>query len=159
MLVVLLVLVLPTSALAQPAPTSNNDVDVVQAELDRDYVQALSSDCALACRALESMKRATERLCALDPGDRCASAKKKLDDATIHVRSACPACAEALEELKPTATPVPQEAPAGENVVEAESVPKKGGCAGCATTSTPADALVPLGLAGLLLLVSRRRRR
>ena len=155
----LLLTCLPSTALAQPALASSSDVDAAQAEVDRDYAQALASDCGLACRALDSMKHATERLCALDPGDRCASAKKKLDDATTRVRTACPVCAEALEEKKPVAAPRPAEAPASMNVVEAESVQKKGGCAGCATTSAPADAVGPLALVGLTLLLLRRRRR
>jgi len=138
---------------------SGADVDAAQAEVDRDYTQALASDCGLACRALESMRHATERLCALDPGDRCASAKSKLADATTRVQKACPVCGEHLEEKKPIATPPPAEAPSSMNLVEAESVQKKGGCAGCATASTPADAMVPLTLAGLMLLALRRRRR
>ena len=159
MLAVLLLTFLPATALAQPALASSGDIDAAQAEVDRDYAQALASDCALACRALDSMKHATERLCALDPGDRCASAKSKLADATTRVQKACPVCAEALEEKKPVATPAPGEAPSSMNVVEAASVQKKGGCAGCATTSAPADAVGPLGLVGLALLVLRRRRR
>jgi MYXO-CTERM domain-containing protein len=158
-LAVLLLTCLPSTALAQPALASGTDVDAAQAEVDHDYAQALASDCALACRALDSMKHATERLCALDPGDRCANAKKKLDDATTRVKTACPVCAQPLEERKPVAAPPPAEAPATPNVVEAESVQKKGGCAGCATTSAPADAVGPMALAGLALLLVRRRRR
>ena len=159
MLAVLLLTCLPSTALAQTALAPAGDVDAAQAEVDRDYAQALASDCALACRALESMKHATERLCALDPGDRCASAKSKLADATTRVRTACPVCPEQLEEKKPVATPTPAEAPSSMELVETTAVQKKGGCAGCATTSTPADALGPLALAGLTLLLLRRRRR
>jgi len=158
-LAVLLLTLLPSTALGQPALATSSDVSAAQAEVDHDYAQALASDCALACRALESMRHATERLCALDPGDRCASAKKKLDEATTHVRTACPACIEQLDEQKAAPTPRPAEAPAGTNAVEAEAVHKNGGCAGCATTRAPADAVGPLALAGLLLLASRRRRR
>jgi MYXO-CTERM domain-containing protein len=158
-LAVLLLTCLPSTALAQTALAPASDVDAAQAEVDRDYAQALASDCALACRALESMRHATARLCALDAGDRCANARKKLDDATTRVRAACPVCAEALEEKKPVATPRPAEAPAAEELVQTESVQKKGGCAGCATASAPADAAMPLAFAGLFLLASRRRRR
>jgi MYXO-CTERM domain-containing protein len=159
LLAVLLLTCVPSTALAQPVVVSSGDVDAAQAEVDRDYAQAHASDCALACRALDSMRHATEKLCVLDPGDRCANAKRKLDDATTRVKAACPVCAEPLEEKKPVATPRPAEAPATMNVVEAESVQKKGGCAGCATTSAPADAVGPLALAGLTLLLVRRRRR
>jgi uncharacterized protein (TIGR03382 family) len=150
----------PSMALAQPALVTTSDAEAAQAEVDRDYAQALASDCATACRALDSMRRATERLCALDPGDRCASAKKKLDDATAHVRSACPSCAAQLdEEKKPVATPPPPEATGSQPAAEMESVQRKGGCAGCATTSSPVEAVGPLAFAGLLLLGLRRRRR
>ena len=144
---------------AQPAVVTPSDADAAQAEVDRDYAQTLASDCAMACRALDSMRRATERLCALDPGDRCASARKKLGDATGHVRSACPDCAVPLEEKKPVAPPPPAEAPASPSATELETVQRKGGCAGCATTSSPGEAVGPLALAGLLLLGLRRRRR
>jgi MYXO-CTERM domain-containing protein len=154
-LAVLLLTCLPSTALAQPALASGSDVDAAQAEVDRDYAQALASDCGLACRALESMRHATEKLCAL----RCANAKKKLDDATTRVRTACPVCPEQLEERRPVASPPPAEAPSSMNAVEAASVQKKGGCAGCATTSAPADAVGPIALVGLALLLRRRRRR
>ncbi|MGD0529937.1 MAG: MYXO-CTERM sorting domain-containing protein [Polyangiaceae bacterium] len=156
---VALLVLLPTAALAQPAVVTTSDADAAQAEVDRDYAQTLASDCRTACRALDSMRRATERLCALDPGDRCASARKKVDDATAHVRSACPECGAPLEEKKPVATPPPAEAPASPSAVQMETVQRKGGCAGCATTSSPAEAVGPLALAGLVLLGLRRRRR
>jgi MYXO-CTERM domain-containing protein len=158
-LAVLLLMGVPVRALAQPATTASADADAAQIEVDRDYAQALASDCALACRALDSMRRATERLCALDAGDRCASAKKKLDDATAHVRAACPSCAEPLDERKAVVAPPPTAASPAANTVEQESVQKRGGCAGCATSSAPADAAGPLALAALLLLGARRRRR
>jgi MYXO-CTERM domain-containing protein len=149
-----------SAAVAQPAVVTTGDAEAAQAEVDRDYAQALASDCATACRALDSMRRATERLCALDPGDRCASAKKKLDDATTHVRSACPACPAPLdEEKKPVPPPPPPEALASPPAVAMESVQRKGGCAGCATTSSPVEAVGPIALAGLVLLGLRRRRR
>jgi MYXO-CTERM domain-containing protein len=158
-LAVLLLTCLPATAMAQPAVGSRSDIDSAQAEVDNDYAQALASDCALACRALDSMRRATERLCALDPGDRCSSAKSKLDDATKRVRTACPVCAQEQGERKAASPPAPAPPPSTESVVEMESVQKKGGCAGCATASTPADAVGPLALAGLMLMALRRRRR
>jgi uncharacterized protein (TIGR03382 family) len=148
----------PSTAFAQQIPPvlAGNDVDVAQAEVDHDYAQALAADCGTACRALESMRRATERLCALDPGDRCARAKHALDDAGAHVKSACPECAEALERRNALA---PADAPASMSAVQSESVQGKRGCAGCATASRPVDAAVPLTIAGLVLLSLRRRRR
>src|ERR1700677_1926114 len=60
LLAVLLLTCVPSTALAQPALVSSGDVDAAQAEVDRDYAQALASDCGLACRALDSMRHATE---------------------------------------------------------------------------------------------------
>jgi MYXO-CTERM domain-containing protein len=155
--VVLLATLLPSTAFAQTWADAGSDLDAAQAELGRAYEQALASDCALACRALESLRHATERLCALDPGDRCTNARRKLEAATTRVRSACPVCAQQLDEQK-SAVPAPPP-PASESVVEAESVQRKGGCAGCTTAPTSGDALGPLALAALAVLALRRRRR
>ncbi|HEY6460805.1 MAG TPA: hypothetical protein VIY73_11665 [Polyangiaceae bacterium] len=132
----------------------------LEAELDGDYAQAMASDCALACKALGSMRRATENLCALDPGDRCAKARERLAAATAHVKSACPECAEPLgekeiaprTEISPVAPPPPQEESAS-----VASVSKRGGCAGCATTGTETGPMAPCAV-GLLALLGLRRR-
>jgi MYXO-CTERM domain-containing protein len=155
-----LLMCVPSTALAQPTLAPVTEIEAAQAEVDRDYAQALAADCSLACRALDSMRRAAERLCVLDPGDRCTSAKKKLDEATTRVRTACPACPEALtQEKQAGAPPSPAPAVTGMTAVENESVQRKGGCAGCATSSAPSDAIAPLALAGLVALALRRRRR
>jgi len=58
---------------------------------------ALSTDnCGIACKALASMKRATEHLCELsgdDPGS-CDDAKARLDRATARVREVCGECSD-----------------------------------------------------------------
>lgn len=159
MLAVLLVMLLPAPARAQAASGAGDDVSAIQAELDRDYAATLASDCPTACLALESMRRATEKLCALDPAERCTAARRKLADATARVTAACPSCGPSFrdEEKKAPIAPAPP-APA-ESVVQAESVQKKGGCAGCATASGPEEAVAPVVLAGLAILAARGRRR
>lgn len=161
---------LPSVALAQPmgtAPDAGGDVDALMAQLDRDYAQALASDCALACKALESMRRSADRLCQLDPGDRCARAKQKVEGASARVKASCPACAEPLHEAPPAGgaggAPGPRQpspAPPTETVAYEESVqaaPRRG--CGCTTTASPADALEAVAFGGLVIAVLRRRRR
>lgn len=53
-------------------------------------------DCRLACKALNSMRRSTERICALsesDGSDHCAKARRRLQDAEKRVESNC-SCSE-----------------------------------------------------------------
>ena len=155
---VLLLVLAPSAALAQTAD-AGTDLAAAQEEVDQDYAQAMASDCALACKALGSMNRATQRLCALDPGARCAAAQQKLQSATAHVRASCPDCAEEQNEApvdgKKTTVPAPDT-----QVYAAEvSVQKRGGCAGCTTTSAGRDGALPLALAVLLGLLLRSRRR
>lgn len=51
--------------------------------------------CSTACRALASMERATEHLCALagDGDPRCENARSRVRGADERVRATCPACA------------------------------------------------------------------
>jgi MYXO-CTERM domain-containing protein len=173
-LAVVILSLLPSTAFAQATlDAGSGDLTALQAEIERDYAQAVAtaSDCAVACRALESMKRAADRLCALEPGDRCTQAQQKLKDATDHVRSSCPACAQALaggdQKAAPqnaTQTPPPSPPPAApgaspSSVEREEAVQKSGGCAGCATSSTPGGAVGPLLLGVVVLMAQRRRRR
>jgi MYXO-CTERM domain-containing protein len=158
LLAVLLLSLVPVPALAQTGPDAGADADALQAEVDRDYAQALASDCTLACRALESMRHAADRLCSLDPGDRCARARHKVEEASARVRSSCPSCAVEQEGEKAFAPPPTSPAPPTETVAQEAQVQRRGGCGGCATTSTPVDAVVPLALGALGLLALRRRR-
>jgi uncharacterized protein (TIGR03382 family) len=163
----------PRAAQAQPSGIASSEdagggaggapsVASLAAELDVDYAQAMAADCALACKALGSMRRATENLCALDRGDRCARARERLTTATAHMKSACPECAESLglgeKEVPPRteASPVAPGPPQEESATVA-SVSKRGGCAGCATTGTETGPLAPVSV-GLLALLGLRRR-
>jgi uncharacterized protein (TIGR03382 family) len=157
-LTVLLVSLFSSSALAQTVDPAT-DPTALQAEVDAAYAQAMASDCTLACLALGSMRRATERLCAIDPGERCTSARQKLDAATAHVRAACPDCAEKLGRENELAQPAPPPASPAEATTEQESVSKRGGCAGCSATTRGADATGAVCLAALAWLGLRRRRR
>jgi hypothetical protein len=175
----------PSAPNALSAAPAQDDGDALSKQIDLAYTQvqiqarAQGGDCTMACRALESMRRATERLCAIEPGNRCAEAIRKVGDATQRVRAACPTCPESLVESSPA--PVPADAPSRaepepatqgtgastrsfEVVASAEGAKKRGGCAGCSTPgSADRDAFtMALPLAAILVLsrvVSGSRRR
>jgi hypothetical protein len=70
-------------------------VEQASLELDRAAAElsAAGSDCARACKALGSMSRASERICALEPDDRsggrCRRARERVTVATEKVRRSC----------------------------------------------------------------------
>jgi len=162
----LLLAIFPATAYAQlphggsDARDGGSDVDSVVAEIDRDLAQAQSADCDTACRALDSMRRATERLCAMDPGDRCARARQKLADATARVRSACPSCPQAAQQTLPESEKAEEApTPSGNAAVAEETVQKKsGGCGACTLGSPQGDTHGAAWLLGLAFLMLRRGR-
>jgi hypothetical protein len=139
---------LVATAAAQPAQETVPDL---LRQLEEEHAALSTADCRAACRALEALERLVGRICALDPGQPCADARKKLDDASARVRDACGDCGDDLD-AKPneakTPGPVLEGAP-GADEEQAESgrgsesepagVPaaappeaeKKGGCAAC----------------------------
>jgi MYXO-CTERM domain-containing protein len=161
----------PASAFAQ---VSDPGADALVVEIDHDYAVAQGGDCATACKALDSMRRAADRLCQLDPGDRCAKARQKVSDATARVTASCPSCAQPTSNAAasgagqssaapPAVPPAPAEA-AGPSksaeAVEQESAPHKGGgCAGCTSAPGGDGVATALGVGALVLLGARRRRR
>jgi hypothetical protein len=73
-----------------PAASAQHELERSEAELN-----ASPSDCMTACRALASMQRATENLCAIaDGGDRgrCDDARRRLRAARERVTRACGSC-------------------------------------------------------------------
>jgi MYXO-CTERM domain-containing protein len=130
-------------------------------QIQRDYDALGTNDCTVACKAFSSMRRATDRLCEIDPGSACAEAKSKLEDARRRVRASCPMCA-VDEEPKPKteAPPPPAPPPARAEAVTASAPPaesKRGGCAGCRIGGVDpgGEILFILALAAAFL---RRRR-
>ena len=129
---------------------------------------ALSADaCTTACQALRSMRRATDRLCGIEPGPSCDDARRRTAEAEVHVTDACPTCVtatdrgeavnrpEAVSKDQATAEPAP-----GATPVQTESAPRRGGCAGCTTTRTspPSPAFIATALALGFAALRRRRR-
>ncbi len=130
------------------------ETEALVQELNREHEALSTEDCTAACRALASIKRATERLCALDPGPPCQAARAKERSATERVREACPDCAVALtppKEREPVVAAEAQRPPA-------ESA--RGGCAGCvmapAYAPSPSDVL---SVAAILIALARRARK
>ena len=87
----------PQNAVQNATPTGDSRVarmNAARSDLDRaeSQVSAAMSDCATACRALESMERAAEHLCAIDSGSECGRARERLEAARQRVRASCGGC-------------------------------------------------------------------
>jgi hypothetical protein len=92
----------PASPQATPSTAPPPDAASVRSAARADFaraqadLEAASTDCATACRALASMERAATHLCELagDPDDqtRCNDARRKVIAARERVRSACGTC-------------------------------------------------------------------
>jgi hypothetical protein len=175
----------PASTPAGAAAPEPNDADALAARVEADFKRIVAAaqanaqsgaapaapDCETACRALESMRRATEHLCAAEPGQRCVDAQDKLDNATQRVRASCPMCAIPTRPVEAPAagttkslestTPAAGTTRSLESAAEREEVRKRGGCAGCttATDTARADAFAAAAFGASLLAVARRRRR
>lgn len=129
---------------------ADDDVATLATDLDHQVAALSTSDCASACKALGSIRRAADKICALEPGgSRCDAARTKADDATKRVREACPDCAEAAMTPAPTEA---KTAPAAAPPAEAE----RGGCHCNVATTPDAGDFAVLALA-LAVLVEKRR--
>jgi uncharacterized protein (TIGR03382 family) len=157
----------PSLALAQVAPPAPpaSEALVLQGDIQRYAAETEGADCATACRALDSMRRAADRICEIEPGDGCARAEDTLRKTAARVRAACPECAAAQGARSPAGTvsvpPVvtPPAAPPP-NAAETEAVQRKGGgCAGCTTSGHEEGAPFLFLLAAAAVLAARRRRR
>jgi MYXO-CTERM domain-containing protein len=159
------------------------EIAALEAQLARAAASLSTGSCDVACRALDSMERARGRLCALDPGPRCAEARDRVKKAGDRVRAACPECSTSLEEAPPAvgvkkapspaaepasppppppdAPPRPAAPPPPEPSVEAAAVRRGGGCAGCTVADDDRGALGvgALAVLGALAGLARRRRR
>jgi len=159
--VVVAALLTPSLALAQPT-TVPSESEKTWAEVQQQAAQAENTqDCAIACRALESLSRATQHLCDIGP-EHCDEARAKLREATQRVRAACPECAavrgEQPEPRVMTNAPPTAGGTNADQAVAAESTQRGGGCAGCSASESSGDLVVP-GLAALAILASRKKKR
>jgi hypothetical protein len=84
----------PAEPMQTPGAAPGDDRGAKEAE--RSTISG-GDPCASACRALGSMRRATDHLCALSgEGDtRCEGARRRVDSASARVHASCPACSAA----------------------------------------------------------------
>ena len=135
---------------------AGEDVDTLLKQLQQETSALSTQDCAIACKAYASIRRAADKICGLEPGPRCADARAKADDAQRRVQAACPDChlaagkpkddeRRAVEYAPPTASPGAMGK--GGDTSEEKNAPSRGGCRSC---NTPGDR--PTGDFGIVIL-------
>jgi hypothetical protein len=134
---------------------AGDDVDSLSKQLQQEYATLSTHDCAIACKAYASIRRAADRICGLEPGPRCNDARSKADDAQRRVQAACPDCQIAAapapgkeDERRAVQAAPPTESKTGGSA-DSESAPRKGGCASC---STPGEK--PIGDLGIAFIAA-----
>jgi hypothetical protein len=154
--------------LARADASEANEARALEKQLDQEHAALSTTDCDAACRALVSIRRAAEKICALEPGPRCDSASAKAADATRRVHDACPDCVIAAAPSQPAPNPSGGERVATADVQRtAASSPQeagtRGGCRSCAAidrSSSHSDvALIVLGVLAGVRLIGRRSKK
>lgn len=127
----------------------DDEVETLVKQLREEHAALATQDCATACKALASIRRASDRICALEPGPRCTDARTKADDAQRRVQAACPDCQIAAappNDDERRAAGSPPRTASGKSAAVDE---RKGGCASC---NTPGHR--PTGDIGLVMLAA-----
>jgi hypothetical protein len=144
---------------------SSDDTETLLKQLQQEYSALSTQDCVTACKALASIRRAADKICGLEPGPRCADAKSKADDAQRRVQAACPDCQIAAAPPKDDERRATQYAPStpveAKADAQAESAPRRGGCASCNTPGERPSAdlgAAILGVFAMSRLLGRRAR-
>lgn len=145
-----------------------DDVESLAKQLQQEWSALSTSDCAIACKAYASIRRAADKICGLEPGPRCNDARSKADDAQRRVQAACPDCHIAIAPGKEDerravqpAPPPPMDAKGSATAMESsESAPRKGGCASCTTSGERpiGDLGAAAAFAFVMARILRRRR-
>jgi hypothetical protein len=133
---------------------AKDEAAALSAQIAHEEAELRTSDCVEACRALASMSRAADRLCALGAGASCDEARARVDAAAQRVRAACPTCTiHATETLAP--------APASPVQTESVVTAPRGGCASCTASSArePGGLALTVAAAFAACGIVRRRRR
>lgn len=146
------------------APDAGDDVDALARGIETSLARLgdglATHACDEACRALGSMKRAADRICQLEVGERCEQARARCEEATRRVREACPECALASKEAPKDQVVAQREPQAGAAKTESVQTEPTRGCASCSTSSGGLLESGTLGgLTALALGALRRRRR
>jgi len=149
--------------LVAPLPAfAADDVESLAKQLQQDYSELSTQDCAIACKAYASIRRAADKICDLEAGPRCIEAKTKADDAQRRVQAACPDCQLAAKQGKEDdrrASEYTESKPATKAGADSESAPRKGGCASCNTPGERPTGDLGIAVIGALVLARVLRRR
>lgn len=140
---------------------ADEDVETLVKQLREEHAALSTQDCVMACKAYASIRRAADRICALEPGARCTEARGKADDAQRRVQAACPDCQLAAtppsDDERRAAEKPAEPAPARGSAEVQEQ--KRGGCASCSTPGErPTGDLAVVMLAALALARRLRAR-
>jgi hypothetical protein len=127
-----------------------DEIAALEKQLKEEHTALQTQDCSNACRALASIRRAADRICALEPGPRCADARAKADDAQRRVSEACPDCSLAFTPPKEDDGRAVTQAAPPEPLRDAPASEARGGCRNC---STLPGRGAPSGDAGTILLL------
>jgi hypothetical protein len=145
--------IVPTNAFAE-------DIETLAKQVDEEHAALSTQDCVTACKALASIRRAVDKLCGMDSGQRCSDARSKADDAQRRVQAACPDCQVAAGLPKDEERRVTQNAPTPEPNKALPAEQSRGGCASCSIPSeAPAGDLGAVMLAALVWYSRRRATR
>jgi hypothetical protein len=142
-----------------------SDVGALAKQLNEEHSALSTSDCNAACRALGSIRRAADKICALEPGPRCDVARTKAADATRRVRDACPDCVIASSPPAPLPNEPERAMTQGETstVDKAPASEARGGCRSCSATDSSgprADlGMIVLAAFGLSRVLQGRRKK
>lgn len=145
---------------------AGEDVEALLKDLQQEYTALSTQDCAIACKAYASIRRAADRICGLEPGPRCSDARAKADDAQRRVQAACPDCHLAAAKPKDDERRAVEYAPnapmgkASAGSADEKNAPSKGGCASCTTARSDfRSGLEAVGAAALAFSIRAIRRR
>jgi hypothetical protein len=137
------------------------EADALERQLEQEHAALSTADCNTACKALGSIQRAAEKICAIEPGPRCSSARAKADDAARRVREACPDCviAEGPSKEAPRAA---QPVAASDAVATRERAESRGGCRSCGTSGSSDSrgdvGVIVFGVAAAVRLLGRSKK-
>jgi MYXO-CTERM domain-containing protein len=155
-----LMVLAPGAALADGGVES--DVRALEKRLAEEHAALSTADCNAACRALMSIRRAADKICALEPGPRCDAAREKASDATRRVQEACPDCVIATVPVPSPHERAAAPEPSHDAALAQESAPSHGGCRSCSTTGSAGSGegtgLIVLAAAAAVRLVTRSKK-
>lgn len=131
------------------AERQGEEIETLVKQLREEHATLSTQDCVTACKALASIRRASDRICALEPGPRCTDARTKADDAQRRVQAACPECQIAAAPPRDDERRANEGPPPATRATTAAVDERKGGCASC---NTPGER--PRGDFALVMLAA-----